>query len=1141
MTDCEPVPRSRVPYRPAGMSEIGSVHNGENKMSVLLENFGWLRTPAVADWLSSRDEQVVSATALHNALLVSEIVAPSARELSVTNDINDGIIIPILALPDDGIMLCLLFGEKPPRQVRSVKKNAAPYCIRGAVKMNASNGVFLACQSSYGKRRIFSLLAGFDDAVHTESLMLQARDGGSGSSLIACTEGREGRHAGVEAVKSWQVVARARDFMPRVCPFCHYVEAEVCSCPPALRQRAFKGLVSINMGNVSNDANATVDTGSSSTIPLKRSASNREPLEFGAVGTTFDWLQFRERYTRALSGRRVALSSLISETGCVLRENSYSVIGSDWYEAAFAQRLAWAVPCEPKLSAKLGTMEDRAFSSKCRFMYFITAFETKYTRVLGTPNSTNGSNSLESGRSTDVGQPLDGLQQAKKRKSTVARIFAGDAEMDVCVERTLVKSPSQGEPTILPATESTEQAERTCAMEHLSHFSSLSAVDDCDVQLFRKSSDVTVHENGQSSVSDFPTRNFPATEEDQIVARSSKRMKVSDSGEQIVSASQVYPVATGFFRGAGLPSLLPHPGRGEGDDMGLEPIPVVPVRDEDRETSQPPMEGPTRWQSPELFQGLGASDRLSFSSSTQNGERGRARSQSSLLRGLGVSPIRARSGAPYAQGPTPAFPSFPERTSDTLRLQGCRDATPGYFGQTQWMGPGDQPMPASWAGENAGVYKQGFVDTWGSSRPPVRGESMQSPGEFVDPAARYIGAPFESLARLGSSDAPRHGSSLSHESGRQCTWPNQALLDSHQSFNPSMVDPVLQPHPVHWVHPLSQPHSGHSSQVPPHQQQPSEYGAPSSWNANVSHGLHASGTSERGVRPLYQSGGQPGLMVGSDQMAASSGEGAWEALRSRSHSPIHSEMQPQAQPQTQPQTQRQMQPQAQSGYRHHVPLVSHAGLTLKVGAPQLGQRFNQDAGTGTSSAEFSAHQREQQQQQLHQNDYWQQQYQWHRQHEHHQGPHPQTELLHRRSSPQPQTSLHLPLLQQPKVGSFAQPHLDVGDLSGSAQTAPKEEVVTKRLPDGSSVFSCKYCEVTSNRRSNLRRHIDVVHHAVKRFRCHYEGCDQVFSLKQHAQTHEKIVHLRARNHQCDVCQMPFSTRSNLRKHVKTMHTPTPDH
>ena len=54
----------------------------------------------------------------------------------------------------------------------------------------------------------------------------------------------------------------------------------------------------------------------------------------------------------------------------------------------------------------------------------------------------------------------------------------------------------------------------------------------------------------------------------------------------------------------------------------------------------------------------------------------------------------------------------------------------------------------------------------------------------------------------------------------------------------------------------------------------------------------------------------------------------------------------------------------------------------------------------------------------------------------------------------------------------------------------------------SNEFQCHLCDLKTNLKANLLRHIDTVHHNLKKFKC--EFCDKSFGLKTGMQSHRRV-------------------------------------
>ena len=83
-------------------------------------------------------------------------------------------------------------------------------------------------------------------------------------------------------------------------------------------------------------------------------------------------------------------------------------------------------------------------------------------------------------------------------------------------------------------------------------------------------------------------------------------------------------------------------------------------------------------------------------------------------------------------------------------------------------------------------------------------------------------------------------------------------------------------------------------------------------------------------------------------------------------------------------------------------------------------------------------------------------------------------------------------------------------------------------------YQCHLCKKTFHRRSVLRDHIEL--HAqdttgAEPFTCAH--CGKLFRQKKNLGAHVKVVHLKERRFQCDVCARSFCRRYMLREHLES--------
>lgn len=83
-------------------------------------------------------------------------------------------------------------------------------------------------------------------------------------------------------------------------------------------------------------------------------------------------------------------------------------------------------------------------------------------------------------------------------------------------------------------------------------------------------------------------------------------------------------------------------------------------------------------------------------------------------------------------------------------------------------------------------------------------------------------------------------------------------------------------------------------------------------------------------------------------------------------------------------------------------------------------------------------------------------------------------------------------------------------------------------------FPCPQCGFVFKMRSNLKRHIATVHEDRRSFVC--DICQTSFGLKQNLVTHVRVKHERSRPFACDICGMTFGYKQVLQNHVRNIHS-----
>lgn len=117
--------------------------------------------------------------------------------------------------------------------------------------------------------------------------------------------------------------------------------------------------------------------------------------------------------------------------------------------------------------------------------------------------------------------------------------------------------------------------------------------------------------------------------------------------------------------------------------------------------------------------------------------------------------------------------------------------------------------------------------------------------------------------------------------------------------------------------------------------------------------------------------------------------------------------------------------------------------------------------------------------------------------------------------------------------------MDVRFLLNGASTSPGAGASTRpraRVPRAFAkrrAFACTQCGFVFGMRSNLKRHIATVHEAKRSFACHV--CHAAFGLKQNLATHVRVKHEKQRPFRCAVCRAAFGYKQVLQNHRRNIH------
>ena len=80
---------------------------------------------------------------------------------------------------------------------------------------------------------------------------------------------------------------------------------------------------------------------------------------------------------------------------------------------------------------------------------------------------------------------------------------------------------------------------------------------------------------------------------------------------------------------------------------------------------------------------------------------------------------------------------------------------------------------------------------------------------------------------------------------------------------------------------------------------------------------------------------------------------------------------------------------------------------------------------------------------------------------------------------------------------------------------------------------CVFCDVTFSHKSVLEKHVKKIHENIKSYKCNL--CEKTFGGRSHFETHVKIVHENIKAYDCNTCNKSFGNKKDLERHVSTIH------
>ena len=81
-------------------------------------------------------------------------------------------------------------------------------------------------------------------------------------------------------------------------------------------------------------------------------------------------------------------------------------------------------------------------------------------------------------------------------------------------------------------------------------------------------------------------------------------------------------------------------------------------------------------------------------------------------------------------------------------------------------------------------------------------------------------------------------------------------------------------------------------------------------------------------------------------------------------------------------------------------------------------------------------------------------------------------------------------------------------------------------------FACPQCQCLYVTKSGLKQHVDVMHKKLYRYVC--ETCRQGFMVRSQYYDHMS-AHAGLKRHMCTMCEMKFTSKRTLNKHVYHFH------
>lgn len=99
----------------------------------------------------------------------------------------------------------------------------------------------------------------------------------------------------------------------------------------------------------------------------------------------------------------------------------------------------------------------------------------------------------------------------------------------------------------------------------------------------------------------------------------------------------------------------------------------------------------------------------------------------------------------------------------------------------------------------------------------------------------------------------------------------------------------------------------------------------------------------------------------------------------------------------------------------------------------------------------------------------------------------------------------------------------------------KYHIMSFHNPMNIKPFKCPQCPMAFTRRPRLNIHIRTHLNYSERIKCDFDGCDVRFVKLSAKRRHMRLVHLKVKQHVCDICGEAFGIKATLRHH-RYIHT-----